>query len=50
MPKSKKDGEKDFGKISEKAFEFWNNPADDVYEKFYKEKTIKSEGKSFKRR
>ena len=27
----------DFGNLSEKAFEFWNDPKDDIYEKFYKD-------------
>lgn len=38
LPKGENDDEEDFGKISEKAFEFWNNPADDVYEEFYKKR------------
>lgn len=29
---------KDFGLLSESAFDFWNDPADDVYNKFYSEK------------
>lgn len=27
-----------FGLLSESAFDFWNDPADDVYNKFYSEK------------
>ena len=38
LPKNEKDEEEDFGKISEKAFEFWNDPADDIYEEFYKKR------------
>lgn len=26
---------KDFGKLSEKSFEFWNNEDDDIYQNFY---------------
>ncbi len=30
------DETEDFGRLSEKSFEFWNNKKDDVYEEFYK--------------
>lgn len=26
---------KDFSRLSEKSFEFWNNEEDDIYQKFY---------------
>lgn len=33
-----KDDVKDFSTLSEKAFSFWDNPEDDVYQKFYEKK------------
>ncbi len=33
-----KDELKDFGALSAKSFEFWNNEDDDIYEQFYNEK------------
>lgn len=33
-----RDDTKGFGLLSESAFDFWNDPADDVYNKFYSEK------------
>lgn len=29
------DEDRDFGKISGKSFEFWEDSADDIYQKFY---------------
>jgi len=29
---------KDFYELSENSFDFWNNPDDDIYQEFYKEK------------
>ena len=35
IEKKDKDELKDFGLLSEKSFEFWDNNEDDVYQKFY---------------
>lgn len=36
--KEEGDDTKGFGLLSKSAFDFWNNPADDVYNKFYSKK------------
>lgn len=33
-----KDDLKDFSKLAEKSFSFWDNPKDDIYEEFYQKK------------
>lgn len=34
--KSKREFLKDFGQLSQKSLDFWNDPKDDIYQQFYK--------------